>query len=83
MIENAKAFIDFFGELPRFYEVLNYNNIYELKELIVYTLANSKPQDNEIFDKEEVKNRIILMNYLIDMEDLYYESGKTKKGLNE
>jgi len=75
-VENANSFIAFFGELPRFYEVLSYDKIYELKELINYTLANEKPQDNEIFDNPEVKNRIILMNYFIDMEDLYYESGK-------
>lgn len=75
-VENANAFIEFFGELPRFYEVLDYDKIYALKELINHTLANHKPQDNEIFDNSEVKNKIILMNYLIDTEDLYYESGR-------
>ncbi|MDA3908249.1 MAG: hypothetical protein PF437_04110, partial [Sulfurimonas sp.] len=63
-IENANAFIEFFGELPRFYEVLSYAKIYERKELINHTLANHKPQDNKIFDNEKVKNKIILMNYL-------------------
>ena len=33
-IENANSFIDFFGELPRFYNVLDYNRIYELKSLL-------------------------------------------------
>ena len=74
-VENANSFIEFFGELPRFYKVLDYNRIYELKELIVHTLANHKPQDNKIFDNPDVKNKLILLNYLVDMEDLYYESG--------
>jgi len=75
-VENANAFIDFFAELPRFYEVLSYNNIYELKELISYTLENERPQDNEIFKNKEVQSTIILKNYYIDMEDLYYESAE-------
>lgn len=72
-IENANAFIEFFEELPRFYEVLSYEKIMELKEMINHTLANYKPQDNEIFDNKEVKNKLILLNYLIDMEDLFYK----------
>lgn len=77
-VKNTNRFIAFFEELPRFYEVLSYDKIYELKELISHTLSNHKPQDNEIFDNDEVKNKMILLNYLIDMEDLYYESGKDK-----
>lgn len=73
-VENANRFISFFEELPRFYEVLNYDNIYELKELICHTLATEKPQENKIFDNSEVKDRLILLNYHVDMEDLYYES---------
>ena len=73
-VENANRFISFFEELPRFYEVLNYDNIYELKELISHTLSTHKPQENEIFDNSEVKDRLILLNYHVDMEDLYYES---------
>jgi hypothetical protein len=72
-IENANAFIEFFEELPRFYDVLSYDKIMELKEMINHTLADYKPQDNEIFDNKEVKNKLILLNYLIDMEDLFYK----------
>lgn len=75
-VENANAFLIFFEELPRFYEVLSFEKIMELKELINHTLANYKPQDNEIFESKEVKNKLILLNYLIDMEDLYYDAGK-------
>ncbi len=75
-VENANDFLAFFEELPRFYDVLSYDKIYEFKELINHVLANYKPQDNEIFDSPEVKNKLILLNYLVDMEDLYYESGK-------
>jgi len=75
-VENANDFIAFFEELPRFYDVLSYDKIYELKELINHVLANYKPQDNVIFDNPEVKNKLILMNYLVDMEDLYFDSGK-------
>jgi hypothetical protein len=73
-VENANAFIAFFEELPRFYEVLSYEKIITLKELINQTLAQYKPQENEIFDNSEVKNKIILLNYFLDMEDLYYKS---------
>lgn len=75
-IENANAFLSFFEELPRFYEVLSFGKIMELKELVNQTLATYKPQDNEIFESKEVKNKLILLNYFVDMEDLYYESGK-------
>jgi hypothetical protein len=75
-VQNANEFLEFFEKLPRFYDVLSYDKIYELKELINHILANYKPQDNEIFDNPEVKNKLILLNYLVDMEDLYYESFK-------
>jgi|GEM_PF-3390515 len=75
-VENANAFIGFFEELPKFYDILSYEKIMELKESVKHILAQYKPQDNEIFDNKEVKNKLILLNYLIDMEDLYYESGK-------
>ncbi|MDD2651479.1 MAG: hypothetical protein PHX44_00315 [Sulfurimonas sp.] len=75
-VQNANAFIAFFEELPRFYEVLSFEKIMELKELVNHTLATYKPQDNEIFENKEVKNKLILLNYLIDMEDLYYDAGK-------
>ena len=74
--QNANNFIAFFEELPRFYEILSYDNIYELKELILLTMAEYKPLDNVIFDNDDVKNKLILLNYKVDMEDLYYESGK-------
>ncbi len=76
-VENANRFLDFFAELPRFYAVLNYDRIYELKELIAYTLATEKPLDNKVFDEDDVQNKLVLLNYLIDVEDLYYQSGKT------
>jgi hypothetical protein len=76
-VQNANRFLDFFGELPRFYNVLSYDKIVELKELISHTVANYKPQDNKVFDEDGVKRKLILLNYLVDMEDLYCESGKT------
>ena len=72
-VDNENSFVAFFETLPKFYEVLSYDKIYELKELINYTLANHKPQDNDIFDQDGVKNKMILLNYLLYMEDLYYE----------
>lgn len=73
-IENANRFLEFFEKLPRFYEVLSFEKIMELKELINHTLATYKPQNNEIFDNPDVKNKLILLNYFIDMEDLYYNA---------
>ena len=70
-IENANRFLQIFEELPKLYEVLSYDEIMRLKETINHILANNKPQDNEIFDNDEVKSKIILLNYLVDMEDLY------------
>lgn len=78
-VDNANAFIAFFEELPRFYEVLSYDKIYELKELINYTLTHYEVHKNEVFEQEGVKNKLVLLNYFIDMEDLYYESGKNTK----
>ncbi|MDD4505642.1 MAG: hypothetical protein PHE60_04635 [Sulfurospirillaceae bacterium] len=75
-VDNANAFIAFFEELPRLYEVLSYDKIYELKELINHTLTHYAPHKNEIFEQEGVKNKLVLLNYFIDMEDLYYESGR-------
>jgi len=72
--KNANSFIAFFEALPRFYEVLSFEIIIGLKELINITLVNEKPLDNIIFDQEGVKHKLILHQYLVDMEDLYYES---------
>ncbi len=70
-IENANAFLEFFEELPKLYNELSFEKIMELKELINTTLAQFKPQDNKIFEKEGVKNKLILLNYLVDVEDLF------------
>jgi hypothetical protein len=70
-VKNANAFLQIFEELSKLYEVLSYDEIMKLKETINTILANDKPQDNEIFDNDEVKDKIILLNYLVDMEDLY------------
>lgn len=78
-VENANRFLEFFEELPRFYNVLSYEKIMDLKALVTDTLSTYKPLDNKIFDEEGVKNKLILLNYKIDMEDLYYESGKGDK----
>jgi len=55
-VENANQFIAFFEELPRFYELLSYDNIIELKALINHTLHTHKPQGNKIFEQDGVKN---------------------------
>lgn len=70
-VENANAFLEFFEKLPKLYKELSFKKIMELKELINTTLANFKPQDNKIFEKEGVKNKLILLNYLVDVEDLF------------
>lgn len=77
-VENANSFVAFFEELPRFYEQLSYENIHELKMLINHALTNYKPLDNVIFEDKAVKNKLIVLNYFVDMEDLYYESGKNE-----
>lgn len=75
-IVNANNFIAFFERLPMFYDKLDFDTIYKLKELINHTLVTYKPQDNKIFDNPEVKNKLLLLNYRVDMEDLYYEGGE-------
>lgn len=77
-IKNANDFLTIFEELPRFYDVLSYEKIIELKEMIKQILIIDKPQDNKIFYEDNVKNKLILLNYKVDMEDLYYESRKGK-----
>ncbi len=68
--ENANKFLEIFEELPKLYDKLSYSKIMELKEIINMVLANEKPQDNKIFDEDGVKSKMILLNYLVDMEDL-------------
>jgi len=72
-VDNANQFISFFETLPRFYSVLDYNRIYELNALVKQTLGEHKPLDNEVFDQDGVKNKLVLLNYKLDMEDFYYE----------
>ena len=69
-VDNANRFLEIFEELPKLYDKLSYSKILELKETINIILANDKPQDNKIFDEEGVKSKLILLNYLIDMEDI-------------
>lgn len=76
--DNAHRFLNFFETLPRFYSVLSYDNIFELKELVSYVLSNQKPQDNEVFEKKGL-NELILLNYMVDMEDIYYEGLKNNE----
>jgi len=82
-VENANNFLAFFEELPGFYEVLSYEKIIELKELISQTIGRYRPQGNKVFEQDGVKNKLILLNYLVDMEDLYYESGKAARSGDE
>ena len=77
--KNANAFLSIFEELPKFYDVLSYEQIMALKATIGNNLANVKPLDNQVFEQEGVKSKMILLNYLVDMEDLYYEGLKEKR----
>jgi len=70
--DNANRFLEIFEELPKLYDNLSYSKIIELKEMINVILANDKPQDNKIFDENGVKSKMLLLNYLVDMEDLNY-----------
>jgi len=78
-IESANAFLSIFEVLPEFYEILSYEEIMKLKEVINDNLANAKTLENKVFEQEGVKNKMILLNYLVDMEDLYYEGIKEKR----
>lgn len=75
-VQNANDFLEIFEVLPAFYTDTNYENILEFKEFINKRLATWKPQNNKIFNEDGVKSKMILLNYLVDMEDLYYESGE-------
>lgn len=75
-VDVANRFLTFFQTLPRFYDELTFARIIELKDVIGYHIANYKPQDNAIFDDEKAKNKTILLNYLVDVEDLYYQNRK-------
>jgi len=69
-VDNANRFLEIFEELPKLYEKLSYSKIMELKETINIILANDKPLDNKVFDEDGVKSKLILLNYLVDMEDM-------------
>ena len=45
----------------------------DLKEIILSLLEEYKPLDNKIFEQKDVKNKLILLNYKVDMEDLYFK----------
>jgi len=77
-VDNANRFLEIFEELPKLYARLSYSKIMELKNMINTVLANEKPQDNKIFDEDGVKSKLIILNYLVDMEDLYHEKEKTR-----
>ncbi len=68
--EIANNFLEIFEKIPKLYDKLSYTKIMELKEMINTVLANEKPQDNKVFDEDGVKSKMILLNYLVDMEDL-------------
>ena len=68
--EIANEFIEFFKELPKLYENLNYVKLTQLKENINYFLANYDPLKNEIFEKDGVKNKKIVLDFLVDMEGI-------------
>jgi hypothetical protein len=70
-LNNANSFLSFFEALPSKYDHLSYDTIYELKARINGILANEKPQDNKVFDDRGVKSKMILLNYLVDLEDLW------------
>ncbi len=72
-IDNANRFLKIFEELPKLYDILSYEKIMELKEQINYNISNYKPQDNKVFEIDGVKPKLILLNYLVDMEDLLNE----------
>jgi len=69
-VDNANRFLEIFEELPKLYEKLSFSKIMQLKEMINVVLANDKPQDNKVFDEDGVKSKMILLNYLVDMEDI-------------
>ncbi|NPA59838.1 MAG: hypothetical protein GXO30_05175 [Epsilonproteobacteria bacterium] len=69
-VDNANRFLEIFEELSKLYEKLSFSKIMELKEMINVVLANDKPQENKIFDEDGVKSKMILLNYLVDMEDI-------------
>jgi len=78
-IENANTFLELFESIPKIYENTSYENIIDLKDVINKSISTYKPLDNKVFDEDGVKNKLILLSYLVDMEDLYYESGLEKE----
>jgi hypothetical protein len=68
--EIANEFIEFFEELPKLYDNLNYIKLTQLKENINYFLVNYDPLANEVFEKDNVKNKKIVLDFLVDMEDI-------------
>jgi hypothetical protein len=71
-VENANAFVELFEVIPAIYEYTSYEDVMELKEFIKNRLNTYKPQDNKIFEEKEVKNKLSLMNYFADNEELFY-----------
>ncbi|SFR54025.1 hypothetical protein [Thiomicrospira sp. ALE5] len=72
--ENAQSFLNLFTTLPHLYDRLNYQTLMRLKETINQTLAQYKPHENKVFAEHNLST-LVMLDYLIDMEDLYSQDG--------
>jgi hypothetical protein len=70
--ENARTFLNLFHTLPHLYDRLNFATLMRLKERINHAISEYKPHENRVF-KENDLHTIVLLNYLIDMEDLFVQ----------
>jgi len=69
-VSQANSFLELFEKVVTYYEKLSYDQIISLKEMINQTISKEKPHENAVFEQEGVKNKVILLNFLLDMEDI-------------
>ncbi len=75
-LKNKKRFLDFFENLPSYYTDCGYRNIMDIKELINNKLRENKLLENNIFKNKELKEILVLLNYIEDEEYFYYKKLK-------
>jgi hypothetical protein len=69
--EEADAFLELFEEIPKLYETLSFESLIKIKYIIIDRLKNTTLKEHLAFSLGGKKSKMILLNYLVDMEDLW------------
>jgi hypothetical protein len=71
--KEADAFLELFEEIPKLYKSLCFESIIKIKYIVIDRLAKTPLKEHPAFALDGVKSKMVLLNYLVDMEDLQVE----------